>query len=90
MKKYTLENFDFFLQNNIILKNLLSDDDFVNSYKDWRIGVQSSFHDYIWSLFNQAIIKNGEIFGWDMDRRGWQKIELIPHPHIQLALPLWY
>lgn len=62
MKKYTLDNFGGFIEKNQILMRLLSNDEIDTIYKKWRINNGVLFHDYIWLLFNSALIKNGDNF----------------------------
>ncbi|WNH12735.1 hypothetical protein [Thalassobellus suaedae] len=65
MIKYTLENIESFIDKNPILTAFFSNDELTDYYKKWRINNGVLFHDYLWLLFNNALIKNGDNFGHD-------------------------
>jgi hypothetical protein len=60
--KYEIENFDNFLTKYPIILEIYSKDEVTGLYKDWRINNGVFFHDFLWLLFNKAILKNGDFY----------------------------
>lgn len=60
-KKYTYEKLDKFLFKYDIITEILTDHEIKSTYTEWKSNNTINFHDYLWLLFNKAILKNGEL-----------------------------
>ncbi|UAM97770.1 hypothetical protein K8354_15965 [Polaribacter litorisediminis] len=60
--KYSLEKLDSFLTNYPIILEIYSKKEVLRLYENWHTNNGVFFHDYLWLLFNKAILKNGDIF----------------------------
>jgi hypothetical protein len=60
-KKYTFEKLDKFLFKYDIITEILTDNEIKSTYSEWKANNTINFHDYLWLLFNKAILENGEL-----------------------------
>jgi hypothetical protein len=67
--KYNIENFDSFLTKYPPILEIYSKKEVLILYEEWRTNNGVFFHDYLWLLFNKAILKNGEFFQETNDER---------------------
>ncbi|SHM78934.1 hypothetical protein [Polaribacter sp. KT 15] len=60
--KYSIDSFDVFLKNYFIILEIYSKEELLSLYEEWSKNNGVFFHDYLWLLFNKAILKNGDLF----------------------------